>query len=841
MKQEPVGLASKYFIVHFRELFIKLGGDSFSIKKLLLIFFGLVGLNILFLIANPKDFLHLDRAIRYEEPSTLYGINTQGEYEPIAEFYKFSRVLVKWDELPKEESNLSKDTRNRVIQCFLSTEDNDFFSHPGIDVRGIFRAFFVNILAGRIKEGASTITQQVARLKFLSQERSFARKAREAWLALILEYNFSKEQIMESYLNEIPLGHGTIGVGAAARFYFRKELKDLSWGESALLASLTTRPTQFSPLVNPHESIAKVRIVFRRLVENGRMDIQTAETEYQNFLEFYQNLNRSPNDSAFSDRLNRFPYVTEYIRKKLISSLGKDKLYSGGLKIYSTINIQHQKEAEKAMFTALKTQTEESNQRSFRKIDSFDDTYGDIFNMISLLSDTNDFRFKISKTDRTFRSFFQEELRDEFALLNFFGGSEIIGEAIDTNYIEQSTEDHLLPVEGSLIAMRPGTGYITAIVGGSGFRSNNQQIRPFQAYKQTGSSFKPVLFSAVLEYFAQNPDPEKNITASTQFLDSPLQYLMEDGDEWSPENYSSEYSGFILLREALELSKNSVAVRVLEQAGLSKILPILQDMIQVKRDLPPNYSISLGSFELSPFELTKIYASFASQGKSVNPISILYVEDSQGKIIKDFRKDFGPDDTKQIVSKETAFIITSMMEGVIKKGTGKAALSYGLDRPAAGKTGTTNNFRDAWFVGYTPELVASVWVGYDIGTISLGRGMTGGRIAAPIWGRFMKNALLYEPKKAFEWGEDLNVVKRTICSSCGKLPGPNCRETREEYFHQKTAPTEACDDPRGLDYEYRNDTKPTPVASPSPKDLEKKGSKKPRKKNLFQGDDDLSL
>jgi penicillin-binding protein 1A len=315
MKSEPIALISKYIIVKYRDLFSNLVQDGKNLKRLLIIFSVLAFLNILFIIANAKDFFNLERALSFEEPSILYGVNTKGAYEPIAEYYKFSRIITKLEDLPREQNPISSDDMNKVIQCFVSTEDNDFFSHKGIDPRGIFRAFFVNIIAGRIKEGASTITQQVARLKFLNQERTIARKAREAWLAILLEMTYSKQKIMETYLNEIPLGHGTIGVGAAARFYFRKELKDLSWGEAALLASLTTRPTQFSPLVNPNESMAKVRIVFRRLVENGRMDIATAESEYDKFLDYYQTLNRSPNDSAFSDRLNRFPYATEYIRK----------------------------------------------------------------------------------------------------------------------------------------------------------------------------------------------------------------------------------------------------------------------------------------------------------------------------------------------------------------------------------------------------------------------------------------------------------------------------------------------------------------------------------------------
>ncbi len=836
MKNEPVGPISKYFIVLFRENFNRIFGEDCKTSKLIFLFVLLCILNVLLLIVNPLDYQKLGDTIVFEEPSTLYGVNRKGEYEPIAEFTKFSRMILRIRDLPPEDPPLSTDRRNKLIQCFVSTEDNDFYRHRGLDPRGIFRAFLVNLLAGRIKEGASTITQQVARLKFLNRERTIARKAREAWLAFLIELIYSKDTIMESYLNEIPLGHGTIGVGAATRFYFRKDVKDLTWGEAALLASLTTRPSRFSPLVNPRESLSKVRVVFKRLVENGRMDIATAEKEFDRFMDFYIQLNRSPNDSAFSDRLNRFPYVTEYVRRKLVRSLGSDTLYNGGLKIYSTIHIHHQEEAEKALYSVLRKQTQESNQRAFRNVDAFDDQYGSILNLIAEIHDLNEYKFKTSKTSRQFNSYFQENLRDEWSALNLLTGYETIGEFIDQNYINNSREDHLLPVEGSLIAIRPNTGYITAIVGGSGFRADNQQIRTFQAYRQPGSAFKPILYAAILDYYAKNPDPEKNITASSLFLDSPLNYLMEDGDEWNPENFSNEYSGFILLREALELSKNSVAVRAIEHVGISNILPKIQELIQVKRDLPKNYSISLGSFELTPFELTTIYATLASGGKSVHPISILFIQDSQGRIVKDFRKEFSESTRKQIVEPETAFIITSMMEGVIQNGTGKAALSYGLNRPAAGKTGTTNNFRDAWFVGYTPELVASVWVGYDIGTISLGRGMTGGKIAAPAWGRFMQNALLYEPRGVFST-EGLSLVKRTICKSCGKLPGANCRETREEYFHLSTVPKETCDDPRGIGSEsYVQPSLPSQGRPALRKTLPASG--KPRS-NIFKGDDEM--
>ncbi|EPG74043.1 penicillin-binding protein, 1A family [Leptospira fainei serovar Hurstbridge str. BUT 6] len=819
MKKEPVDFLARYFVTLFRERIQKYLDSGDPVRKLIYLCLGLLFANGFLFVFSVKDIWRVPEANRYEKPSLLYGVNTDGKYEPIAEFYRFSRIVL-------SEADLPGGWDNKVIRCFESTEDNNFRSHRGLDIRGILRAAMVNLIAGRVKEGASTITQQVARLKFLNTERSFLRKAREAWLALLLEAKFDKKTLMEIYLNEIPLGHGTIGAGAAARFYFRKDIKDLSWGEAALLASLTTRPKEFSPLVNPLTSESKVRVVFKKLVENGILDIQTAEKEFDAFSEYYITLNRSPNDSAFSDRLNRFPYFTEYVRKNLARYIPKTQLYEGGLKIYTTLNIQHQSQAEKALAAGLKQQTQLSNQRAFTKIDAFEDAYGDIYEILAGLHDIPEFKFKISRSFRTFNRAWQEDIRDELSVLNLISGTESLGEVVDWSYKTQATEDHLLPVEGALIAIRPDTGYITAMVGGSGFRSDNQQIRAFQAYRQPGSAFKPLVYASAMEYYHQHPDPKKNVTAASLFDDSPLQYVLEDGDEWNPTNYSGEYSGFIRLRQALELSRNSVAVRLLEHTGLNNLLPNLERLLQIEnRNLPRDFSIALGSFEVSPFELARAYSVFASGGKQILPLSVLYVEDDKGNLVKDFRKEYENKERKQLISPEVSYIITSMMEDVIRKGTGTGARSYGLTRPAAGKTGTTNNFRDAWFAGYTPELVGVVWVGYDTGTLSLGKGMSGAVVAAPIWGRFMANALSKEKSKPFNFGE-VKIVRRTICSISGKLPGSHCHQTEEEVFDKDTVPTEICDDHRGL-------------GEPDPPPAQRTTPTKKKRPNLFEGDEDV--
>ncbi|MDX1960099.1 MAG: PBP1A family penicillin-binding protein [Leptospiraceae bacterium] len=792
----------------------------------------LVLLNILVLTVHPKDFELIKEASNYQIPSILYGMNEKGEFEPIAEFYQFSKLVLNIKDLKKSDNEI--DDNNKLIQAFLASEDNDFYSHFGLDIRGIARAFVVNLIAGRIKEGASTISQQTARLKFLTNDRSFVRKAREAWLAILLESKFSKDQILEMYLNEIPLGHGTLGVGAAARFYFRKEVNSLNWGEACLLASLTTRPREFSPLVNPNISNNKVRVNFRKLVENGKMDIATAEKEYAKFSDYYLNLNRSPNDSAYSDRLNRFPYFTEHVRRTLIKKISPEKLYNGGLKVYSTLVIPHQIAAEKVLEKGLENQTKISNQRSFKNIDIFDDSYGASYEIINDLFSLNEFKHKISREERTFRTLYQEEIRDELSVLNFLSGTDEVGQVLDENYTKQITQDHLLPVEGSIISMRPETGYITAIVGGSEFKSDNQQIRTFQAYRQPGSSFKPLVYAVTLDHYGKNPKENQNITASTQFLDSPLNFILEDGDEWTPENYSEEYAGFVRLRAALESSKNSVAVRVVEEIGLANLLPPLTELLHpTGREIPKNFSVALGTFEVTPYEITRAYAGIASKGKEVHPISILQVKDKNDQIVLDYAKENLSKDRKQVLTPEASFIITSMMQDVIKHGTGKAVIAEGLTRPSAGKTGTTNNFRDAWFVGFTPELVSSVWLGYDVGTLTLGKGMAGGVVASPLWGRFMSQALKHEKSKNFDFGE-INIQKARVCKISGKLPGSKCRDTYEEYFIPGTLDKTQCNEHGGGFSPFS--IEPDPDSDFSEKKSKKKKSKK-KQKNIFKDDE----
>ncbi len=781
-------LSRLFFYAYNLGLKRMLGADEFAaLARSLILLAGLISLIVFLVMVSPLDPLMVLFDKGYGEPSVIFARGENGQPVAVAEFYRLDRKVLSL------ESDASRQLK--VVQALVATEDNNFYSHFGLDVQGILRAVVVNIIAGEIKEGASTITQQVARLRFLSSERSFARKAREAFLAVLIELRHPKNKIMELYLNEVPLGHGTLGAEAASRFYFNKSVADLEWGEAAIIASLTTRPADFSPLRDIRESRKKVRTVFRRLVETGVLSTGQAEEEYRRLEEdYYAGLNRSPNDSAFNARLNLHPYVTEYVKTQIPASLVA-RLYTGGLRIYTTIEETHQSAAEDVFIPHLKELTKARKRPPFRDFDAFDDDYGDIYPLIRSLPifDLPEFKTKISRDEKRFQRAFSSEIRGELSVLNLLAGEENVAAAIENHFsVGESQVEDDIPVEGSLISMRPRTGAITAVVGGSGFTSSNQQLRFSTARRQPGSAFKPLIFAAGIDYTASHPGTDRSLTAATVIDDTPKQFIAPDLSEYSPENYSDSYDGPIRLRRALTYSKNTVAVGVYELLGPDRLTEGTEHLLQLDqarppRNLPREASVALGTFEVTPMELTRAYAVFASEGREVHPYLIEKITDAGGRVLYDAsaRK---PKEPRQVVRPETAALMTSMLRDVILKGTGTGAHVGGHD--AVGKTGTTNRYSDAWFVGYTPELVAGVQIGYDFFR-GLGRGATGGGLAAPAWGRFMTKALSHEPAGRFP---SAGLVGVEICELSGRLPGDRCKETVVEYFVPGTAPTQKCDE-----------------------------------------------
>lgn len=735
---------------------------------------GIPGLLIYYSCVTLLDPLLVFTSSGYERPSIIYGYDKTGKSVPIAEFYQFSRRVIRLS--GEEEINA------RVVRCFLATEDNNFYSHPGIDVQGILRAAMVNLVSGQIKEGASTITQQVVRLRFLSADRTMFRKIREAVLSILLEIRYKKAAILEMYLNEVPLGHGTLGVEAAADFYFGKSHTALSWGESALLASLTTRPRDYSPLTNPNRSRDKVRVVLRKLVEAGAITPDEAEKEYMDLEEkFYSTLNRSPNDTAFNRRLNLFPYVTEYVKTQLPKEL-QQRLLNGGLRIQTTIVVEHQQAAEAALTPALERLTAQRRRKPFKNYFAFDEEYGQVLPLIREIFPIPEFRVQKERAQAEFEREFVPALRLEMSLLNLTAGEDNVGAMVERNMIDSANEEEQ-GVEGSLISLRPDTGAVTAVVGGSGFTSQNQLLRFMVSRRQPGSAFKPIVYAAGIEYTGLNPDSDRPLTAATVLDDSPVQFVSADMTEYSPENYSATYEGPIRLRKALTLSKNAVAIRVYERLGWKRINPIAEKILgfdRIGRSLPPEAAVALGSIEMTPIDMARSYAVFANGGYLIQPYVIEVVRTSSGEEV--WRPELPQ--KARVLSEGTSHIITSMMQDVVREGTGTGAALSGRD--VAGKTGTTNRSTDAWFIGFTPQLVTAVQMGYDSNR-TLGGGGTGGGIAAPVFGTFMYRALAGDPGKRFEFkGSNARAIE--VCESTGMLPGSSCDKRVVELFLPGTEP-----------------------------------------------------
>ncbi|MCX7678195.1 MAG: PBP1A family penicillin-binding protein [Spirochaetes bacterium] len=739
-----------------------------------------VGLFIAFAIIIFTDFLKVKNLATYTPSVTTKIYDKNGELA--AELFRQKREIVEYKKIPRQ-----------LIQAFIAIEDNEFYEHFGINIKGIVRAFFINIFSGRIRQGGSTITQQLAKILLTSGERSVYRKIKEAIIALMMEFYYSKDEIMSLYLNQIFMGHGAYGVESAARFYFQKHVWELNLAECSLLAAIVSAPNRYSPIRHPNAAMERHKIVLAKMVELGYLTIEQAEHAYISFWpEYYSFLSSlPPTYNVWSTRLDRCPWFTEYVRRELVKKFGEEVVYEQGLEVYTTMDLKKQIAAQEIMAEAIKLQTSVSSKLAIQDDDYFIEEFTDPVELYSLLFNVNPFQKSGSTENRRISRYVRQYLLEEIDLLNYVSGFSNISELFDDFRKKIFDEREYQNVEGCLISIDHRTGYIEALVGGSEFTSQNQINRALQSRRQPGSAIKPLLFAAAIETGEYSP--------ATLMLDSPVIYTAGDGIEWEPENYTSEFKGFTTLRTALELSINVVAVRLAEAIGIDAVLNGYYKLLNFttsedKSRIPRNFSIAIGSFDVTPFELARAYAIIANGGNNVIPFAIRQVKDRNGKILEnteaDIRKTLQEMETKgtlRIIKPETAQILISMLRSVIQKGTARAA---GIGRPAAGKTGSTNNWRDAWFVGFTPQLTTCVWFGYDTQGLSLGIGQAAASVAAPVWARYMKRALANEP--AMDFPTYAVLEEMDVCSKSGLLPTSSCPMTTKEVFHPGTTPQKYC-------------------------------------------------
>lgn len=614
-----------------------------------------------------EDLPRIDTLTDYRPPEVTTVFAADGR--PIGEFYRERRYVVPLEEMPAH-----------LINAFIATEDARYFSHEGLDPFGILRAFFKNIEAGTIVQGGSTITQQVIKSFLLTPERSYRRKMREAILAYRIDQAFSKEEILFLYLNQIYLGEGAYGVEGAARTYFDKSVGDLTLPESALLAGLAKAPSRDSPVRYPDKARERRGFVLERMRIEGYItpaDEQAADAAPLNLAE----------------RRNRFreetPFFTEQVRRELARTYGNRALYTGGLKVYTTVNPDLQRAARNAVRKGLNAL--ESRHR------------------------------------------YPEGLRPE----------------------------------GALVCLEPGTGKVRALVGGRDF-NGSQFNRAVQARRQPGSAFKPIIYAAALD---------AGFTPMTVLRDAPLA-LPDNGEVWRPSNYDGRFEGPIRLRRALARSRNIPVVRVLQSIGIDYTIDYARKL-GISSRLNRGLSLALGASGVSLLELVNAYAVFANGGERIPPVFIERVEDRDGHVISP-----APVPPEPVVAPATAFLMTDLLRNVVTNGTGYRVKKLG--RPAAGKTGTTNDFRDAWFLGFTPDFIAGSWVGFDVER-PLGAKETGSRAASPIWLSFMEKAHEGLPPRDFPPPPE-GIVYAEMDLHTGYQPGPGSVAIAGDWFKKGTEP-----------------------------------------------------
>ncbi|HEY4716489.1 MAG TPA: PBP1A family penicillin-binding protein [bacterium] len=671
-----------------------------------------------------------------------------------------------------------KEISEYVKTAFVAAEDADFYRHPGINFTAILRALIKNILAGGVVQGGSTITQQVTRSIILSRERTFTRKIKEMILSYRLEKYLTKDEILGLYLNQVFLGNNSSGVEMASETFFHKPVRTLTLAEAAFLAGLPKAPSRYNPFKNPELVKSRQEYVLKRMLEESYITKGQYTEAYNQPLLFYKYM--SPNRIA--------PYPLDAIQEFLRARVGGDLVDKGGLRVFTTFKAGYQRAAEAAVVNGIRALDKRQgfrgpdgrwNQEELPKfLEKIADEFrvqqesakiyvdkdgkikttteekltpviGNIYtgivtrvdskeDIVEIITGNGKGVIALKDMEWAHRPNTQEDI--SWAKIKDPAEALKTGDIVKVKLIGikkdimQLTLEQEPVAEAAFLAMEAETCKILAMVGGYNY-VKSQFNRALQAHRQSGSAAKPLLYAAAIE---------KGYTPSSQLLDAPITF--DTGEEWKPHNYDDTFSGPILFRKALVVSRNNPTVRLLWDIGIDYFIEYLKRM-GIEEILERNLSIGLGSFSVTPLNLLKAYNVFPSGGYLCSTgIMVERVEDWNGRLLYDYTIDENIPSPAQVVSPQIAYIVTSMLEAVVEEGTGWRAKALG--RPSAGKTGTTNEFKDAWYIGYIPQLIAAAWVGMDDYT-PIGKGETGARAASPIWVEFMEHATRNLPVKIF--------------------------------------------------------------------------------------------
>lgn len=744
-----------------------------------------------------EDLPKIEKITDYSPPLTTTITSTNGKV--LGYLAKEDRFLCSLKEMPP-----------CLPKAFLAAEDSGFYEHPGVDIYGIFRAAIKNIEAGTIVQGGSTITQQVIKSLLLTPKRSYQRKLKEAILAYRLEKFLNKDEILTIYLNQIYLGHGAYGVEAASRAYFAKHASELNLAEAALLAGLPKAPSLYDPYRHPQKSLQRQRYVLCQLRNIDWISEQEYKKALNTSLEF-----KSMDDPSWEIGA----YYLEEVRRWLVERFGEQMTYTGGLQVKTAVNLKHQKYAEEALRQGLiasskrrgwqgpvknlraKNATSPDMANNFLKrlesgqmikavvkeVDQYgaDVSFGNQTGRIDVhtmawcrqpdpekapeeVSPISDARKILQKGDVVWASQLDKDIEELWPM------SRIRSKQFQD--IDVNREDNIWDlqleqrpkVQGALVSLQPETGLVRALVGGSSF-SRSQYNRATQAKRQTGSAFKPIVYSAALD---------NGFTPASLLLDAPIVFRdVLHNSTWKPENYERTSYGRTLFRTALVKSRNLVTIRIAREIGIDTVIQRAK-ALGLRSDFPRDLSLSLGSASVSLMNLCHAYTGFAKGGSIVQPRLVQKVTNSWGKVLYTSEKK-----TKSVISSQTAYIINYLLQKVVQEGTGWRVKA--LNRPVAGKTGTTDEQRDAWFLGYAPYLLTGVYVGFDEPK-TMGKYETGSRAAAPIWLKYRQ--AVEDKYPARDFNRPSGIVMAKIDASNGLLAGSGTEKSYLLPFKSGTQP-----------------------------------------------------
>ena len=690
-------------------------------RCILLIITGMLGVFV-FILVLSRNLPSLEQLENYDPDLVTRIYSVDGKV--LDELFVQKRVFIELDRIPEH-----------MQYAVVASEDRRFFEHWGLSMRSIARAVMINTLSLSYRQGFSTLTQQLARnlYKSVGFEDSILRKVKEMITAIQIERTYTKDEILEMYLNTVHFGHGTYGVEAATKRFFGKESRFLTIDESAMLVGLLPAPASYSPIHHPDRAIRRRNTVLRLMRDQGYV----ARNEYE------ENRAKTLETVLEVPKRGSAPYFTEYVRRileKADTALGIN-IYRDGLKIYTTLDSRMQEVAEKAVMSTVRDDQNRLNKRLYNDREEFEN--------LAYLT-----------------------IYDEDSIKTMLSGE---------GQLYKDLRDKLL-VQCAFVAIDPNTGGILAMVGGRP-DYHDQYNRAVQARRQPGSVFKPFVYTTALD---------NGYPVTEQLLNQPVVLNIQNMDgtwvKWKPQNYDGSTGGLTTFREGLRKSMNLISVRMVQQ----DIAPADQVKQTAKRmgintDIRAVDAIALGTSEVFPIEMVSAYSALSNKGVYSKPFAITKIEDRYGNIVKEYFPN-----RKEVLSEETAYLMTSLMQTVMDRGTGGSARwKYKFNRPAAGKTGTTQGWSDAWFVGYTPQIAAGCWFGVDNFKVPLGPGQDGSRAALPAWAKFMKAAhdTLKLPVQKFE--KPSGIEDKEICIVSKKIPLPAC-PVEQEIFKNGTEPTQQC-------------------------------------------------